>query len=114
MDPGKVTKCIEEVDEEGWKQLNFKDKKSWKKDPLALSLIAYYIGDNCSFKTFVLAKTMKISLIFYIAVALQKHVWMKIMKIFKCLPHCFSDKDLKLIFVNVSCYFIIRVTLNYV
>ena len=49
MDPVKVTKCIEEVDEEGWKQLNFKDKKSWKKDPLALSLIAYYIGDNCSF-----------------------------------------------------------------
>ena len=48
MDPVKVTKCIEEVDEEGWKQLNFKDKKSWKKDPLALPLIAYYIGDNCS------------------------------------------------------------------
>ena len=47
LDPVKVTKCIKELDEEGWKQLNFKDKKSWKKDKLALPLVAYYLGDNC-------------------------------------------------------------------
>jgi len=48
LDPVKVTKGIKEVDEEGWKQLNFKNKKSWKKDKLALPLVAYYLGNNCS------------------------------------------------------------------
>ena len=44
MEPLKVVKGIKEVEEGGWKELGFKDKKAWKNDPIALLLVSYFIG----------------------------------------------------------------------